>query len=119
MSNYDYKQVLVLRTDLKMTRGKEIAQGAHASMAAYLDYKNHPYVKGWLAGRFAKIAVGVNSYEELEDIWNQAYLADVPRSRIVDSGFTMFKGVPTVTAVAVGPGPIDVIDKITGGLKLR
>jgi peptidyl-tRNA hydrolase len=27
------KQVIVMRKDLKMRRGKEIAQGAHASMA--------------------------------------------------------------------------------------
>lgn len=119
MSDYEYKQVLVLRTDLGMRRGKEIAQGAHASMGAYLAYRDHPYVKEWLKGRFAKIAVGCDSEEELMELYRKAEELDLPRTIIKDAGFTEFKGVPTVTAIGLGPAPKDVLDKITGHLKLR
>lgn len=34
------KQVIVMRKDLNMRRGKQIAQGAHASMAALLKFFN-------------------------------------------------------------------------------
>ena len=59
------KQIIVMRKDLKMPRGKEIAQGAHASMKALLENPDHPAIKEWLAGPFTKIAVGASSEEEL------------------------------------------------------
>ncbi len=117
--DYEYKQVLVLRTDLKMRRGKEIAQGAHASMKAMLDFSDHPFVKAWLAGPFAKIAVGCDSETEMVELYEEASLAAIPRSIIHDAGRTEFGGVTTLTAIAIGPAPIDVIDRITGHLKLR
>ena len=131
--NYDYKQVIVLRKDLNMRKGKMCAQSSHASFAAVLGPKhNHffglvwrvirmianPDIRGWLAGRFAKIAVSVNSEEELMDIYNQAKDAGMVCSLIQDAGFTEFGGVPTYTAVAVGPAINTEIDKITGHLKL-
>jgi len=130
MNKYEYKQVLILRKDLEMRKGKMIAQGAHASLKAILGSVNmgqgncdpalkiHPYIEGWLMDRFAKIAVYVDSEEELLDIYKQAVNAELPCSLIEDAGFTEFNGVPTYTAVAVGPGPIDLIDTITKELKL-
>jgi len=112
------KQILVLRKDLGMRKGKMIAQGAHASMGVYLKYSEHPYVLEWLEGKFTKIAVGVNSEEELFEIYRLAQKANLPCIIIKDDGVTEFGGVPTHTAVAIGPGPEDEIDKITGELKL-
>tara|TARA_R110000823_G_scaffold207786_2_gene338305 strand:- start:751 stop:1131 length:381 start_codon:yes stop_codon:yes gene_type:complete len=125
MSDYQYKQVIVLRKDLNMRKGKMVAQGSHASMAAVLNdmgeptrqLSDHPFVTEWLKGRFAKICVSVDSLEELVDIYDKAAQAGLPRSLIKDAGFTEFNE-PTHTAVAVGPGPIEEIDKITKDLKL-
>ena len=69
------KQVIVLRTDLKMRRGKEIAQGAHASLKATLENLEHPHVVEWLAGRFTKIAVGIESEEALLAVYQGAVQA--------------------------------------------
>jgi PTH2 family peptidyl-tRNA hydrolase len=113
------KQVIVLRTDLKMRRGKEIAQGAHASMAAILPCMDHPYVKEWLVGKFTKIAVGCDSEAELHSIAAAAKALGLPCAAIQDSGATEFNGVPTWTAVAVGPGPEALVNEVTGSLKLR
>jgi len=115
------KQVIVIRKDLNMRKGKMVAQGAHASMAACLEngeLKDHPYIKEWLEGLFTKICVSVPSQLDLIRIYTQAKVKGLPCSLIEDSGLTEFKNVPTHTAVAVGPGPDDIVDMVTGDLKL-
>ena len=115
---YDYKQVIVLRKDLNMRKGKMIAQGAHASMKVVLENMDHPYIKEWLNGRFAKIAVSVDSEQELLDLLENAKLHTIPCSLIQDAGFTEFHGNLTNTCIAVGPAPIELVDKVTRHLKL-
>jgi len=112
------KQVIVLRKDLKMRKGKMIAQGAHASMIVLLDYPKHEFVQEWLSGQFTKIAVSVDSEDELLELYEKAKEAKLPCSLVTDAGRTEFNGVATITSIAVGPGPIEEIDKITGNLKL-
>ena len=115
------KQVIVLRKDLNMRKGKMVAQGAHASLGAILEdhkLKDDEDTTAWLEGRFVKICVGVNSEEELLAVYNQALELGLNCSLIEDAGFTEFDGVPTNTAVGVGPGLPEEIDKVTGGLKL-
>ena len=142
------KQVIVMRKDLKMRKGKMIAQGAHASMAALLkemtvdDRVNHdpskvwvlhastikdPLYK-WLNNSFTKIAVGVMSEDELFEIYQKALAVEgtfsnsirmkMPCAIIQDAGRTEFHGVPTYTCAAIGPWWIDEIDEITGNLPL-
>lgn len=117
-SNYDFKQVIVMRKDLNMRKGKAVAQGAHASLAVVLRHLDHPYVKGWLAGRFAKIAVYVESEDELHEIHEKALEHGLLTEMIQDAGFTEFNGVPTYTCIAIGPAPVEEIDQVTGHLKL-
>ncbi len=112
------KQVIVLRKDLNMRKGKMVAQGSHACMKATLENINHPDVKKWLDGRFTKICVSVNSEEELFEIYQKALNANLVCSLILDAGLTEFGGEPTYTAVAVGPAKDDRVDQITGHLKL-
>lgn len=129
------KQVIVIRKDLKMRKGKMVAQGAHASMKAILDrgvYRQHtlegipnefqlfmsPEEENWLCGIFTKICVGVDSEKELLDIYNSAQAENIPCALIQDAGKTEFGGVPTHTAVAVGPCEVSIADNITGHLKL-
>lgn len=110
--------MIIVRKDLGMRKGKMIAQGAHASLGAYLKYADHPWTKEWLKGPFKKIAVSVDSEEELLSLYRQAEILQIPRDLIRDSGLTEFGGVPTLTAAAIGPAPDDVLDPITGELKL-
>lgn len=124
-----HKQVIALRKDLNMRKGKMIAQGAHASMAAVLDRAQRsgrelsislddPDIGPWLEGKFAKIAVGAESEAELVELYERALAAGLPCSLIRDSGLTEFAGVPTLTACAIGPAEISKIDPITSHLKL-
>jgi PTH2 family peptidyl-tRNA hydrolase len=132
----EVKQVIVVRKDLNMRKGKLVAQAAHASMKVILDKmlkmknelsKVHEWwlrfgyespLSEWLNGSFTKTVVYVNSEQELLDIYAQAKIEELPCSLIQDSGFTEFHGVPTYTAVAIGPHWSNEIDKITGGLPL-
>lgn len=116
------KQVIVVRTDLNMRKGKIAAQVAHASMAAILPKGEltvtNPKAIEWLNGDFTKIVVGVSSEQELLAIYQQAVDQGLLCSLIQDSGRTEFKGVLTYTCVAIGADYSNVIDKITGHLKL-
>lgn len=116
------KQVIILRKDLNMRKGKMVAQGAHASMAVILDaYRNENFshaMNEWLSEHFTKICVSCSSEKELIDLYHEALAANIPCSLIKDSGFTEFNGVPTYTAVAIGPDYPSVIDPITKHLPL-
>jgi peptidyl-tRNA hydrolase, PTH2 family len=112
------KQILVLRKDLGMRCGKMCSQAAHASMKATLENLNHQNVKEWLAGPFTKIAVSVNSEEDLFEIMNKAKDAGLITALITDAGRTEFNGVPTNTCVAIGPATHEDLFPITGSLKL-
>lgn len=128
-----HKQVIILRNDLNMRKGKMIAQGAHASMKAVLDAGAVQEIDGrrclvipldderlgpWLEGKFAKIAVRAESEAELLELHAQAQAAGVISSLIQDAGLTEFGGVPTYTALAIGPDVKEDLDPLTGHLKL-
>lgn len=128
------KQVLIIRDDLNMPRGKLAAQAAHASMAIFFNMMkenvnktehqteytlkvSNPYMIEWIEGHFTKICVYVKSEEALLKIHQKAQEANLPCSLIRDSGFTVF-AEPTLTAVAIGPDDPDKIDAITKKLQL-
>lgn len=124
------KQMLVVRTDLNMRKGKMIAQGAHASLGAVLPYFSverpfsqanaHQFaaLREWLSGSFTKICVRVDSEEQLVAVHEQAVEADLIACLITDAGKTEFGGVPTKTCCAIGPATAEELEPITGGLKL-
>lgn len=119
------KQVLVIRKDLRMRRGKEIAQGSHASMKFLAEKLREgctvslsPAELEWFEGKFAKITTQVNSEKELLDLHERARQAGLTSWLILDSGLTEFGGVPTYTCLAIGPDYSEKIDPITGHLPL-
>ena len=126
MIDYKVKQVIVINmgTVPKMRTGKLAAQAAHASMKVLLDCGSvNPWdifqaritvdMREWINGSFAKIVLGVNSEEDLIKIYETAEQMGLPCAMIVDAGNTEFHGVPTRTAVAIGPARTEEIDKIT------
>ena len=124
----EHKQTIVLRKDLNMRKGKMIAQGAHASMRAILKLGRQEgehfvipldeRLAPWLLGRFKKICVSVNSEAELLALHEKAQSLGLITALIQDAGLTEFGGVPTYTAVAVGPDREDRVDAVTGDLPL-
>lgn len=119
----DVKQVIVMRKDLKMRRGKEIAQGAHASMAflAKKALRREDFTeaeRAWLEGLVTKVCVRVNSDDELEAVARAAEKEGILVETIIDSGKTEFGGVPTRTCLALGPDLASKIDPVTRHLEL-
>ena len=124
------KQVIVMRKDLNMRKGKMVAQGAHASLKAVLDSGNgRPFeyafdlppksaIKNWMEDGFTKICLSVDSERELLEIYKKAKSAKMICALITDAGLTEFNGVATKTCCAIGPAWSEEVDAITGHLKL-
>jgi peptidyl-tRNA hydrolase, PTH2 family len=120
----DIKQVIVMRNDLNMRKGKMVAQGAHASIMFLVmrhvgksSLKNSRVQDDWMEQGMTKICVRVDSEEQLLEIYRQASTAGLTVHLITDAGLTEFDG-PTKTCLAIGPNNAEDIDKITGDLKL-
>jgi PTH2 family peptidyl-tRNA hydrolase len=107
-----------------MRRGKEIAQGSHASMAFLVNRLRQGSLslreieQEWLFRHSAKICVRVDSEAELLEVHERAVAAGLESHLIRDAGHTEFGGVPTLTCCAIGPDDAEKIDAVTGGLTL-
>ena len=116
----EIKQVIVVRSDLKMGKGKVAAQVAHAALdAADVARRKHPgWYDSWRAQGQAKVVVKTDGGEAaLEELQKQARTMGLPVSLIQDRGLTQLEP-GTTTCLGIGPGPSDEIDKVTGKLKL-
>jgi PTH2 family peptidyl-tRNA hydrolase len=133
------KQIIVIRKDLKLRRGKEISQASHASMmwlVNRLGFRASFFKRLWIAlklifmvnfskeevewltGSFTKVCVRVDSEEALMEVVARAKGKNIEAWVVTDAGRTEFHGVPTVTACAIGPDHNGKIDEITGQLEL-
>ncbi|MDT7892362.1 MAG: peptidyl-tRNA hydrolase Pth2 [Thermoproteota archaeon] len=113
------KQVIVVRSDLKMGKGKLAAQVAHASLSAFLESlkNNSKKVEKWLEEGQKKIVLKVNSLEELMNIYKKAKEKGLIAVIIEDKGLTQLEP-GTITCLGIGPDEDDKIDEITSKLKL-
>ncbi|MBT4539211.1 peptidyl-tRNA hydrolase [Candidatus Woesearchaeota archaeon] len=110
------KQVILVRQDLKLPKGKAVAQGAHASVDAVL--KTDPsIIKKWRSLGMAKIALKVKDEKELIKYFQLAKDDGLPVSLITDAGKTVV-APGTKTCAAIGPAEEEEIDRITSELSL-
>ena len=114
-----YKQAIVIRSDLKMGRGKGAAQASHASLSAFnLVRAQHPHIAdAWLKAGQKKIVLKVAGESELLEYFQQCKQVSIPCQLIHDAGLTQLDP-DTITCFAVGPWDEKEIDKILGKLKL-
>jgi peptidyl-tRNA hydrolase, PTH2 family len=127
-----YKQVIVIRRDLKMRRGKEIAQGSHASSAWLVHLVTDaldpatrtgtvaldPTAFAWMTSSWRKVTLQVHTEDELLALHDKAVARGLRSHLVRDSGRTEFGGVPTLTALAIGPDLAVDIDEVTGDLPI-
>jgi len=115
----DYKQVILIRTDLGMSTGKKCAQACHASLSASnkVRQRDRSMWKIWINSGQKKIVLKVKSLDELNEIHNQLERAKIPNVLINDAGLTQLSP-GTITALGIGPVLSSNVDKITGNLKL-
>jgi PTH2 family peptidyl-tRNA hydrolase len=110
------KQVILVRNDIKMSKGKVAAQVAHAAVNCALNV-NKKLLKNWQSTGMKKVTLKVDSLEELYRYQELAEKEDIINSLITDAGHTEI-APGTQTVLAIGPGPEIQIDKITGELKI-
>jgi len=118
-TEYNVKQVIVIRSDLKMSRGKLSTQVAHASVTAFYEtlQKNRELAIKWLEEGQPKIVVKVDSIEELLSIKEEAEKNGLISVVIKDAGLTELEQ-GTITCLGIGPDYREKIDRVTGRLKL-
>ena len=114
----DIKQVIAVRTDLGMGKGKIAAQVGHACvLGAEHVRKSHPeWWSEWWTGQ-EKVVVKVSGIKELQEVKRHAIDLNLPWSEVSDAGHTQL-APGTTTCISIGPAPENLIDKITGDLKL-
>lgn len=116
MSNYSLKQVILVRQDLKLPKGKLAAQAAHASVESTLR-SDTALVKEWRAQGMAKIVLKVENERQLIAYFQKAKDEGIAASLITDAGHTVV-APGTKTCVGIGPDDEDKIDFLTEKLKL-
>lgn len=110
------KQVIVIRKDLNMRKGKMVAQGCHASLGSFQMTTKEDRLE-WINNGQKKICVSVDSEEELLEIFKKATDSKIRSYLVTDAGHTELPP-GTHTAVGIGPASEEEIDEITGKLKL-
>lgn len=143
MSSYKSKQMIVMRRDLKMRKGKIAAQAGHACVEAvlmalaregrlgevrvtpdqswiYLEDEGAPAtpLSDWFDAGVAKVCVYVDSEEELLDLAVRGRVLGFAVALVRDAGHTEFHGEPTYTCLAFEPLAAEQIDPLTGDLPL-
>ncbi|KAJ2003409.1 hypothetical protein GGI04_000787 [Coemansia thaxteri] len=115
----DSKLVLVIRTDLGMSKGKIAAQCSHATLACYKRaVRQAPaMLKAWEQSGQAKVTLKCASEDELADLQRQAQAAGLVAQSICDAGRTQI-AAGSLTVLGIGPGPVGAIDRVAGHLKL-
>ncbi len=119
MVEFSNKMVIVVRWDLKLSAGKMAAQVAHAAVNCALAAKKRTpeWFDRWYAEGQRKVVVKVPTLQDLYEVKSNAEALRLVTSLITDAGMTE---IPpnTVTCLGIGPGPQEVVDKVTGHLKL-
>jgi len=110
------KQVIVVRTDLKMSKGKTAAQSCHGCLGAFKKSDSNK-IKKWESEGEKKVIVKVANLEELFEIREIAKKNNLTNYLVKDAGRTE---LPTgsITCLAIGPDDDKIIDKVTQDLKL-
>ena len=116
---FQYKQVIAVRTDLGMSRGKMAVQVAHGSLSASENARaaHQDIWHAWYREGQKKVAVKVSSEEELLDLRRQAINHRLPHALIRDAGMTELPP-GTITVLGIGPAKSEIMDRVTGDLKL-
>lgn len=110
------KQVIAVRTDLDMSKGKLAGQVAHAAVKTSHKIERNT-LQSWQEKGAPKIIVKVESEKEIENLAEKAREQDLPYSVISDLGHTELDP-DTTTTIGIGPANNNDIDNVTGNLSL-
>ena len=110
-----YKQVIIINSDIKISKGKAAVQAAHAAVSA-LHEAEDAIIKKWKKEGQKKVVVRA-SLEEMRKAEEKCEKLKIAHSMISDAGRTELEP-GTITALGIGPDEEGKIDKVTGSMKL-
>ncbi len=122
----EQKMVLLIREDLNMSSGKVAAQCSHAAVGLFQrliseEYRSSPSVqknlKSWIDEGQKKVCLSIANTETLEDLRASFSMKRIPYFVVEDAGRTEV-AYGTETVMAVGPCENEVLDRVTGKLRL-
>lgn len=119
----DVKMMLWVRNDLKMGKGKIGAQCGHATLGSYKTAWRkqakywHKWLNHWDKYGSAKVCLKVNDEQELLEVYKNVKKANIPCYLVVDAGRTQI-APNSKTVLGIGPVPSELINPLTGHLKL-
>jgi len=118
-NKFKYKMAIVVRDDLKLSKGKLSAQVAHAAVSCAIKSENNKnkYFSEWFSEGQKKVVLKIDDLDSLIKVFNEAKSVGLITELIKDAGLTE---IPpgTITVLGIGPAPEDEIDRIVGDLKL-
>ncbi len=118
-NKFNYKMAIVVRDDLKLSKGKLSVQVAHAAVSCAIKSEKNKskYFSEWFSEGQKKVVLKTEDLDSLIKIFNEAKSVGLITELIKDAGLTE---VPpgTITVLGIGPAPEDEIDKLVGKLKL-
>lgn len=115
MQDKNLKQVIVVRRDLKMSKGKLAAQVAHAALSSWKN-SDKTLRDEWEKRGAKKVVLAVSTESELQHLLIEADKANLPKALITDAGHTELRP-GTITCLGIGPDREDKIDRVTGKLE--
>ncbi|MBN2111177.1 MAG: peptidyl-tRNA hydrolase [Methanosarcinaceae archaeon] len=112
----EYKQCIIVRDDLKLSKGKLAVQVAHAAVSA-AEWTDRSTLEKWKEGGQKKVVLRVPDTRGLFELKEIARSQNIATALIQDAGLTEIKP-GTITALGIGPAKEEELDRITGNLKL-
>jgi PTH2 family peptidyl-tRNA hydrolase len=116
---FEYTQNIIIRADLKISKGKICGQVAHAAVSAAEEARRlkPKWWRSWLKEGQRKVILKTENLNQLKKLKAEAEALSLPTAIVEDKGLTE---IPpgTITCLAIGPAPKDLVNKITGKLRL-
>ncbi|MCS3923185.1 peptidyl-tRNA hydrolase Pth2 [Methanosalsum natronophilum] len=112
----DYKQCIIIRDDLKLSKGKLAVQVAHAAVSS-MEWASKDDIEKWKKGGQKKVVLRVKTLRDMFEMKEIARKNNLPTALIKDAGLTQIEP-GTITVLGIGPAEVDRLDRITGDLKL-
>lgn len=112
----EFKQVIVVNKSLGMSQGKLAAQVAHASILSMLN-ANESIVCGWFDNSYPKIVLQVETSQDLLSLQEKANELKIATALVIDEGRTEVSN-GAITCLGIGPATKELIDEVTGKLRL-